>query len=138
MEGGSRVYLDHVSGSWATDENVNTYATATNVTIANSIFGEGLQKHSKCALLGSDPKGPQNISLLRNLCISNNDRNPDMNHYAGSCVEIVNNLFYNAKSAFAEVFSQRPGGTPVAIVGNYYKVGPSTIDKSKAVCQLNE
>lgn len=133
IENSERVYLDHVSGSWATDENVNTHADSTDVTIAHSIFGEGQNKHSKCALLGSDPTRPQNITFWKNACISNRDRNPDNNHYGGSCIEIVNNLFYNARSEWAEVFSQYAGGTPISIVGNYFKAGPSTADRSYAI-----
>lgn len=133
VEGSQRVYIDHVSGSWATDENISTHAQTSDLTIAYSIFGEGLRKHSKCALLGSDPMGPQNISFWRNLCISNNDRNPDVNHFMGSCIEIVDNLFYNARSEWAEVFSQMPGGTPVSFVGNYFKSGPSTLENTHAI-----
>ena len=133
VETSSDVYVDHVSGSWATDENFNSYANATNLTVAYSIFGEGLNKHSKCALLGSDPTKPQRISFWRNACISNRDRNPDNNHYGGSCIEIVNNLLYNARSEWGEIFSQYTGGTPISYVGNYFKAGPSTIKETFAI-----
>ena len=133
IENSQRVYVDHVSTSWATDENINTHSSATDVTIANSIFAEGLNKHSKCSLLGSDPRTPQNLTFLRNLCLSNRDRNPDNNHYGQSCIEIVNNIFFNALSEWAEVFSQYPGGTPVAYAGNYFKAGPSTNDLTYAI-----
>jgi pectate lyase len=133
IENSQRVYVDHVSASWATDENINTYSNATDVTIANSIFAEGLNKHSKCSLLGSDPRTPQNLTFLRNLCLSNRDRNPDNNHYGHSCIEIVNNVFFNAQSEWAEVFSQYPGGTPIAFAGNYFKAGPSTNDLTYAI-----
>ncbi|MBX9459774.1 MAG: hypothetical protein KL863_29170 [Rhizobium sp.] len=126
VENSRRVYIDHVSGSWATDENFNSHGDATELTVAHSIFGEGLEKHSKCALLGSDPRQPQKITFWQNACISNSDRNPDDNHYGGSCIDIVNNLFFNAKSEWGEIFSQYPGGTPVSYVGNYFKAGPST------------
>ncbi|WP_224003338.1 hypothetical protein [Aureimonas sp. SA4125] len=127
VEASRRVYLDHVSGSWATDENFNTHGQTSELTVAYSIFGEGLRKHSKCALIGSDPSAPQSISFWRNLCISNNDRNPDVNHFQKSCVEITDNLFYNARSEWMEVFSQFPGGTTTSVVGNYFKAGPSTL-----------
>lgn len=133
VETSTRVYLDHVSGSWATDENFNAYGQTSDLTVAYSIFGEGVLRHSKCALLGSDPRGPQNISFWRNICISNNDRNPDTNHFAKSCVEVTDNLFYNARAAWAEIFSQRPGGTPISYVGNYFKAGPSTRDGISAL-----
>jgi pectate lyase len=133
VENSARVYVDHVSGSWATDENFNSHSQTTDLTVAYSVFGEGLRPHSKCALIGSDPTGPQDISFWRNLCISNNDRNPDNNHVRGSCIEIVDNVFYNAVSEWAEVFSQQPGGTPIAIVGNQFKAGPSTIRHTYAI-----
>ncbi len=133
IEDSRLVYVDHVSTSWATDENINAYATTTDLTIANSIFAEGLNKHSKCALLGSDPRAPQNISFWKNACVSNRDRNPDDNHYGGSCIEIVNNLFFNAASEWGEIFSQFPGGTPISFVGNYFKAGPSTNEVTYAM-----
>lgn len=133
VENSRDVYVDHVSGSWASDENVNIQGQATNVTIAYSIFGEGLRKHSKCALFGSQSTAPQAISFWRNLCISNNDRNPDDNHARRSCVEIVDNLFYNARSEWAEVFSQHAGGTTISFVGNYFKAGPSTLERTAAI-----
>ncbi len=133
IEDSKRIYFDHNSVSWATDENINTYSNTTDVTIANSIFAEGLNKHSKCALLGSDPRIPQNITFWRNACISNNDRNPDNNHYGRSCIEIINNVFFNARSEWGEVFSQYPGGTPISFVGNYFKAGPSTQETTYAI-----
>ncbi|MBL0373287.1 hypothetical protein JJB09_14715 [Rhizobium sp. KVB221] len=133
IESSTRVYVDHVSGSWATDENFNSHANSTELTIANSVFGEGQNKHSKCALLGSDPRIPQKITFWRNACISNRDRNPDDNHYGGSCIDIINNVFFNARSEWGEVFSQYPGGTPISFVGNYFKAGPSTEDETYAI-----
>lgn len=133
IEDSRDVYIDHTSTSWATDENISTYSNTTNLTIGDSIFAEGLNKHSKCTLLGADPRLPQNLTFMRNLCISNRDRNPDNNHYANSCIDIVNNVFFNAISEWGEVFSQFPGGTPISYVGNYFKAGPSTIGTSYAI-----
>lgn len=133
VEDSTAVYVDHVSTSWATDENINAHSDTTNLTIANSIFAEGLNKHSKCTLLGSDPRAPQNITFLKNLCLSNRDRNPDNNHYGQSCIEIINNVFFNARSEWGEVFSQFPGGTPISYVGNYFKAGPSTEETTYAI-----
>lgn len=133
VENSKQVYLDHVSGSWATDENFNAHSNTTNLTVAYSIFGEGLNKHSKCALLGSDPTGPQNITFWRNACVSNRDRNPDNNHFGGSCIEITNNIFFNAASEWGEVFSQFPGGTPIIYSENFFKSGASTVDETFAI-----
>ncbi len=125
IEGSRRVILDHVSTSWSLDENVGGYAQNDEITIANSIFAEGIPKHDKCALLASDPKGPQRISFLHNLCAHNGDRNPDVNVPPGSCVEVVNNVLYNGVFEFTEIWASY-GGSPVSVLGNYYRAGPDT------------
>lgn len=125
IENSRNVILDHVSTSWSLDENVGNYAQNDNVTISNSIFAEGIPKHDKCALLASDPVGPQHTSFIRNLCAHNGDRNPDINFPRGSCVEVINNVLYDGVVEFAEIWESY-GGTPVSIVGNYFKAGPST------------
>src|SRR3546814_344804 len=107
----------HVSGSWAADELVNPYGDNDNITISWSLFAEGIPRHDKCALLGGDPKGPQHLSFVGNLCAHNGDRNPDVNFRPGSCVKVINNIFYNAQSQFTEIWESY-GGTPVSVVGN--------------------
>jgi pectate lyase len=133
IDNSQRVYLDHVSASWATDEVISTYRNATDLTIAYSILAEGIMPHSKCTLLGSNPTIPQNITFWRNACISNNDRNPDNNHLKGSCVEIANNIFFNARSDWAEIRSQFEGGTTISLVENYFKAGNSTRESTYAI-----
>ena len=125
IENSKYVVVDHVSGSWARDEIINGYGNNDYVTISNSIFAYGIPRHDKCALLASDPTKPQNFSFVNNLCAHSGDRNPDINFPPASCVEVVNNVFYNASSEFAEVW-ETYGGTPVAIVGNTFKAGPDT------------
>src|SRR3546814_4955771 len=101
-----KVILDHVSGAWALDENVNGQGQNDLITVSWSIFAEGIPRHDKCALLASDPRGPQRFSFVKNLCAHNGDRNPDANFPPDSCVEIVNNVFYNAGSQFAEIWER--------------------------------
>jgi hypothetical protein len=125
IENSQRVILDHVSTSWSLDENIGGYAGNDDITISNSIMAEGIPKHDKCTLLASDPKGPQHVSYVRNLCAHNGDRNPDINFPPGSCVEVVNNVLYDGVVEFAEIWESY-GGTPVSIVGNYFRAGPST------------
>ena len=132
IENSRNVILDHVSASWALDENVGGYGRNDAITISSSIFAEGVPRHDKCALLSSDPKGPQQLSFVRNLCAHNGDRNPDVNFEPGSCVEVINNVLYNASSQFTEVWESY-GGTPVNIVGNYYRQGPSTAGRAYAI-----
>lgn len=125
IEDSHRVIVDHVSSSWARDEVVNGFADNDAITISNSIFAAGIPPHDKCALLASDPTGPQSISFIRNICAHNGDRNPDINFPPGSCVEVINNLFYNAQSEFAEIWESE-GGSPVSLVGNLFIAGPNT------------
>jgi pectate lyase len=125
IENSTNIIVDHVSGSWARDENINGHRQNDNVTISWSIFAEGLTPHDKCALLGSDPKGPQKFSFIGNLCAHNGDRNPDLNFTPLSCVEVINNVFYNAASQFAEIWESY-GGTSANIVGNTFRAGPNT------------
>lgn len=125
IEQSSRVIVDHVSASWARDEVVNGYADNDEITISNSIFAWGIPRHDKCALLAADSFAPQRVSFIGNLCAHNGDRNPDINFATGSCIEIFNNVFYNAESEFAEVWESH-GGSPVAIVGNSFIAGPDT------------
>lgn len=121
------VIFDHVSGSWALDQIMSGYSDNDRISITNSIFAKGVPKHDKCALLASDPdpSKPQKLSFIGNLCAHNGDRNPDVNFPPRSCVELVNNVFYNANSQFTEVH-ELFGGTPVNIVANVYKAGPDT------------
>lgn len=132
IENSSKVILDHVSTSWAIDENVGGYAQNNDITISSSIFAEGIPRHDKCALLSSDPKGPQRLSFIRNLCAHNGDRNPDINFTPGSCVEVINNVLYNGGVEFAEVWESY-GGTPVNIIGNTFKAGPNTKPVAAAI-----
>jgi pectate lyase len=125
IENSRDVIVDHVSGSWARDENINGHRQNDNVTISWSIFAEGLTPHDKCALLGSDPKGPQKLSFIGNLCAHTGDRNPDLNFTPLSCVEIINSVFYNAASQFAEIWESY-GGTSANIAGNTFRAGPNT------------
>lgn len=125
IENSRNVILDHVSGSWALDENINGHRQNDLITISWSIFAEGIPRHDKCALLGSDPTGPQRFSFIGNLCAHNGDRNPDINFPPGSCVEIYNNVFYDAGEQFLEVWESY-GGTSANVAGNVFRAGPST------------
>lgn len=132
IETSSNVILDHVSSSWSRDENFGGQGDNQDITVSWSVFAEGLKPHDKCALLSSDSRKPQNLSFLNNLCALNGDRNPDINFPPGSCVEVVNNVFYGATGEFAEVWESN-GGTPVSIVGNVFRAGPKTPPRSPAI-----
>ncbi|VVT18708.1 Pectate lyase [Sphingomonas sp. EC-HK361] len=134
IEHSDNVILDHVSASWARDELINGYADNDRITISNSIFAEGIPTHDKCALLASDPVDAQRLTFAGNVCAHNGDRNPDLNFPRGSCVEVVNNVFYNAASEFAEIWESF-GGTPVALIGNSFIGGANTSRSTVAIAR---
>lgn len=137
IENSSKVVIDHVSASWARDELINGYGDNDFITISNSIFAYGIPKHDKCALLGSDPKNVQNLSFIGNICAHNGDRNPDINFRPSSCIEILNNIFFDAQSEFAEIWESY-GGTPVSLVGNIFKAGPNSSAHSVGIIRQTE
>lgn len=144
------VVLDHISATWAVDENITTGAhsnsdsdddgqpdldgTSHHITISNSLIAEGLSnathakgEHSKGTLLMD---GNQKISHIGNLLISNVDRNPFVS--AAESV-FVNNFVTNFGSG--RVFYARNGGHPsskyvqqseITAVGNYVQAGPDS------------
>lgn len=101
------IVLDHVSGSWSTDEVLSTWAddngVVRDVTISNSIFAEALtnaghtdeatgepEAHSTGVLIG---RNSRRVSLLRNVLAYNRWRNPlCRDNYTD--VQVVNNLVY--------------------------------------------
>ena len=92
------VVLDHLSLSWAVDENFSTYGGhVSDITLSNSIISEALMNsihpkgsHSKGMLIGDDSK---RVSLHHNLLAHNHDRNPRMK--PGADVEFIGNFVYN-------------------------------------------
>jgi pectate lyase len=104
------VVVDHVSISWAIDENTSTYGT--NMTFSNCIISEALY-HSL------HPKGGH-----RNLFAHNVDRNPQMN--SDTQTVIVNNLVYDpVDDAFGDEWGN-PTDVVVTIIGNVQIDGPDT------------
>jgi hypothetical protein len=129
----ANVVLDHVSLSWAVDENLGLGGRyySHDITVSNSIISEGLSKsihskgeHSKGILVGDRTK---NVSLVGNLMAHNKDRN-------GACWKgdtsgvALNNLIYNSGTWSNYYFSDdyNSGPASVSIVGNYFIDGINT------------
>jgi hypothetical protein len=98
--GGDAVYIstgynmifDHVSVSWGKDENfsvslMKVVGGPTNITVQNSIIGQGLGDHSMGGLIHSDG----GVTLYRNLYIDNRSRNVK----AKGITQFVSNVVYN-------------------------------------------
>ena len=149
------VILDHVSASWAIDENVNFwYATAHDITIQNSIIAEALNNsahlqgpHSKGLLSGNENSievfVDRKNSIVRNLFAHNYGRNPETKQ--GQAEEVVNNVVYNwskGTSATGATLSGNWEGSPsnianrvqIDIIGNYYIVGPNWTNTKEVGC----
>ena len=130
MPGASNVIIDHSSFSWASDENIDAWRDAHDITIQWSIISEGLRHEADAEgppslgmLLGSEGSG--NMSVHHNLFAHNHGRNPRMN--TGGIVDIVNNVIYNPGDQPSTISNDWHPTPPINYVGNYYKRGPDSI-----------
>ncbi|PLX81996.1 MAG: hypothetical protein C0617_15145, partial [Desulfuromonas sp.] len=125
------VVVDHLSVSWAIDENGSTWLSH-DVTISNTIFSEALSnsshtkgEHSKGFLIGD---GSERIALIGNLLAHNNDRQPLIK--AGSSVLQLNNLGYDGGGGDwvgVGVDGENTGKPAfLSAVGNVFLIGPDS------------
>ena len=118
---GQNMIFDHCSFAWGQDENFsvnwdNKGTAPQNITLMNSIVGQGLMTHSAGGLMQGD-----NITLYRILLVDNSTRNfkvKGVNQY-------VNNLVYNWKNAAYNMGGDSEGTSYVNIVGNMFINGPA-------------
>ena len=118
---GQNMIFDHCSFSWGQDENfsINWDKKGTspqNITLMNSIVGQGLMTHSAGGLMQAD-----NITLYRILLVDNSTRNfkvKGKNQY-------VNNMVYNWKNYAYNMGGDSEGTSYVNIEGNMFINGPA-------------
>ncbi|OTA59305.1 polysaccharide lyase family 1 protein [Hypoxylon sp. EC38] len=115
---GSTMIFDHVSVSWGRDETFSINGAVHNVTVQNTIIGQGLQTHSCGGLMQSD----YGISLFRNLYIDNKTRNPKVK----GVNDFQNNVIYNWGGGGAYIAGDSEGQSYANIINNYFISGPST------------
>jgi hypothetical protein len=118
------IVIDHCSVSWSIDENLqifdNIYQNRVyNVTVSNTLISEALNfsLHSKGRHgMGLLVRG-QNISILRNLLVHNQGRNPLIS--SGSSIHVINNGIYNAHAE--NIHPVDSGKAPIlgSFIGNY-------------------
>jgi pectate lyase len=129
------VVVDHLSMLWGPDiGGLAILGDVSNVTIQNSIMGEGLYLsahnegnrshggHSMAANItqeGGRQLPPRKITFWHNLFTTSDERMPRLQ--GARCVDIVNNVIYNWGSRSA-------AGNPrsLNLLGNYYRRGPRT------------
>ena len=143
-KGVQNMIFDHMSLSWATDENFTVYTgpsstlDSENFTLSNSIISEGdsNSSHPESGKLPSryvHAMGPScnsnsdtyritGCSILSNFIAHNARRNPLMLAVEG---EVQNNLIYNWHEIGAHGFPY-VGELDVYLAGNTFKTGPTT------------
>lgn len=115
---GQNMIFDHCSFSWGLDEtfSINAFGKAWNITVQNTIMGQGLMTHSAGGLMQAD-----SITLYRNLYIDNSTRNNKVkgtNQYA-------NNVVYNWSNGCYIMGGDSEGSSYVNIESNLFINGPS-------------
>ncbi|MDZ7923737.1 MAG: malectin domain-containing carbohydrate-binding protein [Marinagarivorans sp.] len=122
---GNDIIFDHCSMSWSRDGtfdvNPDSGYTISNITVQDSIIGQGLQTHSTGGLLVADG----GASIIRTLYIDNQTRNPK----ARGVLQFVNNVVYNwVVAGYILGDSAADSGTRYdgAMIGNYFISGPET------------
>lgn len=124
------VVIDHVSLSWAIDENISTwYGGVHDITVSNSLIAEALDDslhpkglHSKGFLIGDHTR---RLMMARNLFAHNNDRNPIFK--GDTSAVVVNNFVYNPGRWPVTFFDEEDSGPALAsLLGNDFVYGPSS------------
>jgi len=130
MDDSHHVLIDHVSASWAVDENLSASGGIHDVTIQWSIIAEGLNRsvHSKGAHgYGSLVRAVGGVTLHHNLWAHNDSRNPRLGDNDGNgpfpVFDVRNNVIYD----FGAIASGMTGDRLSAnYVNNYIRPGPSS------------
>ena len=118
---GQNMIFDHCSFAWGQDENFsinwdNKGTAPKNITLMNSIVGQGLMTHSAGGLMQAE-----NITLYRILMVDNSTRNfkvKGINQYA-------NNVVYNWKNAAYNMGGDSEGQSYANIESNLFINGPA-------------
>ncbi|KAK9769651.1 putative Pectate lyase C [Seiridium cardinale] len=115
---GENMIFDHVSVTWGRDETFSINGDVYNVTIQNSIIGQGLETHSCGGLIQTD----YGVSLFRNLYIDNKTRNPKVK----GMNDFQNNVIYNWGGGGGYIAGDSDGQSYANIINNYFISGPDT------------
>ena len=122
VSNGRNMIFDHLSVLWGRDECFsiswdNKGTEPADITIQNSIIGQGLQTHS-CGGLIQTAGG---VTLYRNLYIENKTRNPKVK----GLNQFVNNVVYNWGNGGCYLMGRESAGNSWAdIEDNYFIRGP--------------
>ncbi len=120
---GTDMIFDHCSITWGLDETFSISwddkgTEPGNITIQNSIIGQGIMIHSAGGLIQTNG----GVTLYKDLYVDNKTRNPKvkgLNQY-------VNNVCYNWGSGGGYILGDTEGSSWAAIENNYFIKGPAT------------
>ena len=120
---GTDMIFDHLSVSWGRDETFsiswdNKGSKPANITIQNSIIGQGLHDHSCGGLIQTDG----GVTLFRNLYIDNKTRNPKVK----GLNQFVNNVVYNWGGGGGYIMGDSEGDSWAIVEENYFIGGPNS------------
>lgn len=130
IDAGSAAYghdqiYDHCSFTWGTDENFSLNNQSQpkrlyNITLQNSIIGQGCQNHSCGGLIQTgDTDG---VTIYRNLLTDNKTRNFKVK----GLNQFVNNVIYNwGNGAAYNMGGESAGHSNTVIENNYFIKGPA-------------
>jgi hypothetical protein len=143
------VVLDHMSFSWAQDENLSLNETAlnggnTDVTVWRSITSEGLfqVRGSDTCTGGGLANGhgilidSRHVAIIQSLFAHNPERNPNNTGDGGTSV-YINNVVYDWNGSEGFLFGNRARPWQNTSVGNRFIVGPETRDGSAMFSFVN-
>jgi hypothetical protein len=117
-DAGSRMIFDHLSISWGRWDNLGFTERASEITLQDCIVGEAIDPQRFGALIDSADR----ISVVRNLWIDNQSRNPK----GKANMQYVNNVVYNWGGGGG--YGGGHSGAPWAqdLIGNVFIAGPSS------------
>ena len=134
LANGGNMIFDHCSFAWGQDENFsinwdNKGTAPHDVTLQNSIVGQGLMQHSAGGLIQAD-----NITMYRVLLCDNKTRNFKVKGKH----QYVNNIVYNWSTYAYEMGGESSGESFGNAVGNLFINGNSTSTSANGFSGGNE
>jgi hypothetical protein len=127
----TNMILDHVSASWAEDEDLSVANNNTNVTVQYSIIADALtSNHAYGSLIR--PQVDSSVTFHHNLYASNASRQARFGTYNGETLtaDFRNNVIYNWRDRASYTGGSSEAEqefTDVNYVGNYLIAGPNTV-----------
>jgi hypothetical protein len=139
LQPASKVIFDHISSSWATDENFTMSGHIDRVHAQYCFAAEALDydnpkqtppNHAYGSLMGGSSADGR-VGMHHSIFAHHRRRTPQCSTGDGAgsppvVIDFRNNIVYNSIAAMSHT-----GGNPVRLnfVNNYYKVGPSSEEK---------